>query len=583
MRDQVKTSYESIGTSSYLTIALTPEMGMVNYQMEMLTSNEISHILPVSKRLLNGEILVYYNITSRVPLSQVLGRRKLKREEFIQVVKAAVSAARDAGEYQLPAEGFVMEADYIYINPSNCEPYFVYLPVTGNIGKGIKDLILELIMQGKIEMSGDNFVQALLEAVNSEPLSLDALEACVDRYAENKARHLGSQPISTLGSVSVSVEKQYTGETSKSNLPPQPVSIPALKAEIPEPDLKRQDPKPEPPAEEDQAAAAEYRQKPPIRRGEKETRKAPHGPSGKEKTASEKTTDVEENEDGFDSEKAKKKFLLPQAVVMVAIAAAVSFGFFTDETGAIVVNNILAVVIVVAVAEIILYREAYVNGRQPKKGKGNKKAAKPSASVKKDVTVPKKVPEQKPMPAGAKRTPVPQRETRPVSRNVPEEAPGNAQPQPVPVPPQPIQMPQPRSIPMPQEQYQQPQANNPYPDNNDTELGAETELYVENAGISAYLEYYENGTVTRVPLDKPSVMVGRLRGQVDFVISNPRVGKIHAEFIAQNGQFYVKDINSKNGTYINSGERISSNIPYPLHDNDRIRLADSEFTLRCSS
>ena len=199
MTDQVKTSYESIGTSSYLTVILTPEAGLVNYQMEMLTSNEISHILPVSKRLLNGEILVYYNITSRVPLSQVLGRRKLKREEFIRVVKAAVSAARDAGEYQLPAEGFVMETDYIYVNPSNCEPYFVYLPVVGNTGKGIKNLILELIMQGKIEMSGDNFVQALLETVNSEPLSLDALEACVDRYAENKTRHLGSQPISGAG------------------------------------------------------------------------------------------------------------------------------------------------------------------------------------------------------------------------------------------------------------------------------------------------------------------------------------------------------------------------------------------------
>lgn len=583
MTDQVKVSYESIGTSSYLTVILTPEAGLVNYQMEMLTSNEISHILPVSKRLLNGEILVYYNITSRVPLSQVLGRRKLKREEFIRVVKAAVSAARDAGEYQLPMEGFVMETDYIYVNPSNCEPYFVYLPVVGNTGKGIKNLILELIMQGKIEMSGDNFVQALLETVNSEPLSLDALEACVDRYAENKTRHLGSQPISTPGPASVSIEKQYAGEISKPNLPPQPAFIPASKAEMPEPDLKPQSPKPAPPAEEESAAAAENRRKPPVRRGEKETRKEPHGPVGKEKAAPEETADAEENVDGFDPEKAKKKFLLPQAVVMVAIAAAVSFGFFTDETGAIVLNNILAVVIVVAVAEIILYREAYVNGRQPKKGKGNKKAAKPSASAKKDVTVPQKVPEQKPVPTGARRAPAPQRETKPVSRNLPEKVLENAQPQPAPASPQPVQMPQPRPIPMPQEQYQQPQANNPYPDNNDTELGAETELYDENAGMSAYLEYYENGTVTRVPLDKPSVLIGRLRGQVDFVISNPRVGKIHAEFIAQNGQFFVKDINSKNGTYINSGERISSNIPYPLHDNDRVRLADSEFTLRCSS
>ena len=70
---------------------------------------------------------------------------------------------------------------------------------------------------------------------------------------------------------------------------------------------------------------------------------------------------------------------------------------------------------------------------------------------------------------------------------------------------------------------------------------------------------------------------------MDFVVKSPKVGKIHARFFYENGQYFVVDINSKNGTYINgSGMRIDSNMAYPLHDKDRIMLADSEFTIRCT-
>ena len=70
-------------------------------------------------------------------------------------------------------------------------------------------------------------------------------------------------------------------------------------------------------------------------------------------------------DESFDAEKAKKKFLLPQAIVMVAVAAMISFGFFVDgETGAVAVNNILAAVILIVLFEVILYREVFVNSKK---------------------------------------------------------------------------------------------------------------------------------------------------------------------------------------------------------------------------
>ncbi len=62
MNEQVHTSYDTVGSSSYLTMALPDEVKVVHYRLEMLTSNEIT--LPVSKRVVDGENVLYFNISS---------------------------------------------------------------------------------------------------------------------------------------------------------------------------------------------------------------------------------------------------------------------------------------------------------------------------------------------------------------------------------------------------------------------------------------------------------------------------------------------------------------------------------------
>lgn len=45
MNEQVHTSYDTVGSSSYLTMALPDEVKVVHYRLEMLTSNEITQLL----------------------------------------------------------------------------------------------------------------------------------------------------------------------------------------------------------------------------------------------------------------------------------------------------------------------------------------------------------------------------------------------------------------------------------------------------------------------------------------------------------------------------------------------------------
>ena len=56
---------------------------------------------------------------------------------------------------------------------------------------------------------------------------------------------------------------------------------------------------------------------------------------------------------------------------------------------------------------------------------------------------------------------------------------------------------------------------------------------------------------------------------------------MHAEIIFKNGEYYIKDLNSRNGTYIN-GERINSNIEYKIEDKDKIDFANGKYTFLIS-
>ena len=60
------------------------------------------------------------------------------------------------------------------------------------------------------------------------------------------------------------------------------------------------------------------------------------------------------------------------------------------------------------------------------------------------------------------------------------------------------------------------------------------------------------------------------------------MSKVHAEFIRQAGRYYVRDINSTNGTFLNNAaQRLVSNQNVELHNGDCVRLADVELVLKC--
>lgn len=74
-------------------------------------------------------------------------------------------------------------------------------------------------------------------------------------------------------------------------------------------------------------------------------------------------------------------------------------------------------------------------------------------------------------------------------------------------------------------------------------------------------------------------IIGKNSDKVDGAITfNNAISRVHCKFIYQNMNYYITDLGSANGTYVN-GKRINPQQPVLVNDGDRIRLANSDFII----
>ena len=83
----------------------------------------------------------------------------------------------------------------------------------------------------------------------------------------------------------------------------------------------------------------------------------------------------------------------------------------------------------------------------------------------------------------------------------------------------------------------------------------------------------ERGKYPDILVGKKALYVGKLVGETDIIIDSPRVSRMHARLEKINGKFYVKDLNSKNGTFVN-GKRLLPQEQCEIAEGDRIAFAE---------
>lgn len=110
--------------------------------------------------------------------------------------------------------------------------------------------------------------------------------------------------------------------------------------------------------------------------------------------------------------------------------------------------------------------------------------------------------------------------------------------------------------------------------------GAEDEatgLLIENNANVRFPTLFRVLTEETISVNKPVFRLGKERSYVDyFVTNNIAVSRSHADIITRGNKYFVKDLNSKNRTYINNQE-LPIHMEVEIYDGDRLKLGNEEF------
>lgn len=115
------------------------------------------------------------------------------------------------------------------------------------------------------------------------------------------------------------------------------------------------------------------------------------------------------------------------------------------------------------------------------------------------------------------------------------------------------------------------------------EQTGETENYGETVVLSAgqtegpaSLVSREPGELATIYLNRDLMVIGKMENAADAVISLPTVSRIHAKIRKADDEYYLSDLNSRNGTSVN-GRLLKTGEEYQLQDEDQVEFAQARY------
>ncbi|MDE7271306.1 MAG: FHA domain-containing protein [Acetatifactor sp.] len=105
-------------------------------------------------------------------------------------------------------------------------------------------------------------------------------------------------------------------------------------------------------------------------------------------------------------------------------------------------------------------------------------------------------------------------------------------------------------------------------------------IYVEQTeeGSTVHRLYTPDGRVA-TPLEKENVTIGKQKGEVDLVLEDESVSRLHARIYVEDRIVYLEDLNSTNGTFKN-GLRLQPYEKRRLEEGDEVRFGKLLFIYR---
>lgn len=538
-----KFTYENNGINTYLVYEVAEGEKVDSMGLGMITNNKIPGLAQTIFTQKDNNKYIKYNVSSKVDLQSFFSG-PVNKKRLLGVFKGIVDAFLSAEEYMLDNSSLILDVEYIFVDVSTCEVSMISLPVLGEprdsseICLFFRDMIYAL----QTDVTEDcSHVAKIINYLNATAnFSLVEFKKELINLEGKKSSSAVSlvKPIAQIPSaVQVAAPQQMTVGTTNSPKPAVPTQPQVTPAPAPAP----------------VSAPAPAKQNVQI----------PQNPAPAKNVQPPKAPPV-----------APNGMMIPsKGPNGMAVPA-------KNAPGAN--NNAAATAAADGQSISLMYLLQHYNSDNAaayKAQKEAKKAAKASA---------KPAPAQQAAPPAAadkkkKKEKAPKAPAAPVAPGVPPMAPIPAAPvapvAQVPVTP-PVQAPGVQTS----AGYQP--ASNAQNFGETTVLGGGT-----HAGETTVLSQLTDATVVQtyspslvrkknnevIKITKYPFRIGKEKSFVDYFIGdNTAISRSHAEISLREGEYYIKDTNSTNHTFIN-GDMIQSGVEVKISIGDRLRFANEEF------
>lgn len=124
--------------------------------------------------------------------------------------------------------------------------------------------------------------------------------------------------------------------------------------------------------------------------------------------------------------------------------------------------------------------------------------------------------------------------------------------------------------------YEEENGSNSTPKGQKPHFGETVVLSANIVTGPATLVSREPGELATIYLQEELTVVGKMETAADAVIDLPTVSRIHAKIRKRDGEYYLTDLNSRNGTSVN-GKMLKASEEYCLQDQDEVDFAQARY------
>lgn len=110
---------------NYMLLLLQAES---DYQIKMVCANRIKGLLPVHTSMFNGVEEIYYDISSRQPISRLYAKKEMKLEDIRFILRSANDLLDEMKRFLLDGCNILFEPDFCYCNPESGKAEWVFYP-----------------------------------------------------------------------------------------------------------------------------------------------------------------------------------------------------------------------------------------------------------------------------------------------------------------------------------------------------------------------------------------------------------------------------------------------------------------------